>query len=140
MAVSTADRKVTKRGHFGGLANAPVIANVVLPHGRAVFTDATTGMATNTSNSGANKFAGIAHERFDNVGGANGDIDAEYWIRDRFELTGSGFTQADVGKKVYLADNGDGLTKTATSAALVGTITEFISATVVEVDIDTQAA
>lgn len=140
MAVSTVDRKVTKRGHFGGLAHLPVLAGIVIPHGRAVFIDASTGLATNTSNAGANKFAGISHERIDNSDGANGDLDCEYWIRDRFELVGSGFAQADVGKKVYLPDNGDTLTKTSTNASLVGTISEFVSATVVEVDIDFQAA
>lgn len=140
MAVSTIDRKVTKRGHFGGLASLPVAAGIVIPHGRAVFAIAASGLATNTSADGANKFMGIAHERIDNTGGANGDRDVEFWIRDRFELTGSGFAQADVGKKVYLPDNGDALTKTSTDAALVGTVSEFISATVVEVDIDFQAA
>jgi hypothetical protein len=140
MAVSTVDRKVTKRGHFGGLGHAPVKAATIIPHGRAVFIDAATGLATNTSNSGANQFVGIAHERIDNSAGANGDLDCEYWIRDRFELVGSGFAQTSVGKKAYLADNGDGLTLTSTDAALVGTITEYISATLVEVDIDTQTA
>ena len=139
MAITTADRKITKRGPFGGLSNGPVKAATIIPHGRPVFTDSATGTVTNTSNAGANKFAGIAHERIDNSAGADGDRDAEYWIRDRFELDGSGFTQADVGKKVYAVDN-DVVTLTSTGASLVGTITEFLSATIVEVDIDTQAA
>lgn len=140
MAVSTIDRKVTKRGHFGGLAHLPVAADIVIPHGRAVFAIAASGLATNTSAAGANKFMGISHERIDNTGGANGDRDVEFWIRDRFELAGSGFGQDDVGKKAYAPDNGDTLTTTSAGASLIGTISEFISATLVEVDIDFQAA
>lgn len=131
------DRKVTRRGKLGGLGNAPVAASILLPHGTMVFRDA-SGYATNIIAAGANPFLGVAHERFDNSDGANGDLDAEYWIEGRFEMGGSGFTQADIGKKVYAVDNNT-LSLTATSQTYVGTITEFNSATSVEVQIDTQA-
>lgn len=134
MTVLTTDRKIVRRGRDGGLSNGPVKASTIIPHGRPCFVDAATGSITNTSNAGANAFAGIAHERFDNSGGAQGDVDAEFWIDGRFELDGSGFTQADVGKAVYMADN-DVLSLTATGRKKVGEITEFVSATVVEVDI-----
>lgn len=139
MAVVTTDRKVTKRGDFGGLGHGPVKAAIVCPHGRPVFTDAATGLVTNTSNAGANKFAGIAHERVDNATGANGDLDCEYHLRDRFEYDFATLAQTDVGKKVYAVDNSL-MTVTSAGASLVGTLTEFISSTKGEVDIDTQAA
>lgn len=140
MTVSTADRKIATKRRDGGLRHAPVKAAILLPHGRAAFVDASTGMLTNTSNSGANKFAGVMALQADNSAGANGDINGEYFADGSFEMVGSGFAQADVGKKVYLADNGDGLTKTSTNASLVGSIDQFISSTVVMVEIDTQPA
>lgn len=139
MAVLTTDRKVTKRGHLGGLGNGPVKAGILLPHGRPVFIDASDGHRTSTSNSGANRFAGMAHTRADNSGGSNGDADVEYWIQGRFEYEFDAITEQDVGKKVYAGDN-DVLSITATSRAYVGTLSEFISATKGEVNVDAQAA
>lgn len=139
MAILSSDRKVTKRGDFGGLAHGPVKAATLLPHGRPVFVDATDGHRTNTSSAGANVFAGMAHAKADNSGGANGDIDVEYWIKDRFEYEFDAITEADVGKKVYAGDN-DVLSLTATGRSYIGTLSEYISPTKGEVNIDAQAA
>lgn len=139
MAILTTDRKITKRGHFGGLGSGPVKAGIVLPHGRPVFVDAATGLMTNTPNAGANKFAGMAHLRCDNSGGADGDADVEYHTRDPFEYPFDVLTQADVGKKAYTTGN-DEFTVTAVGGTYVGTVSEFINGTLGEVSIDTQAA
>ena len=138
MAVVTTDRPVTKRGLLEGLSAGPVKAGIILPHGRPVFVDEPTGFLTNTSNAGANKFVGWCHERVDNSGGADGDKNCEYHIRDRFTYPFDAINQASVGKSVYAIDN-DQLTMTAAGATLVGTLTEYISPTEGEVDIDFQA-
>jgi predicted RecA/RadA family phage recombinase len=140
MTVSTADRQVVRQGRDGGLRAIPVAADTLLPHGRPVFIIAASGLATNTSTSGANKFGGIAYLKADNRGGAAGDISVEVYTDGAFELVGTSFTQASVGKKVYLADNGDGLTVTSTNATLIGSVSEFISSTLVAVEIDIQPA
>lgn len=140
MTVSAVDRKVVRRGRDGGLRHLPVAASTLLPHGRPVFIIAASGLATNTSTSGANKFAGIAYKTADNSGGAAGDVEVEVYTDGSFELTGTSFTQASVGAKVYLADNGDGLTVTSTNATLIGSVSQFISSTLVEVEIDIQPA
>lgn len=127
------------RRRDGDVRDYPVKAAILLPHGRPVFVES-TGYATNTSASGANKFVGIARLRADNTGGANGDISVEVFNDGEFELTGSGFAQTDVRAPVYLADNGDGLTKSASSATYIGRISKFVSSTIVAVEIETMTA
>ena len=137
MPVLTTDRKVSKRGPFGNLSAGPIAAGMIIPHGRPVFRDP-NGLVVNTSNGGANEFAGIAHERFDNSGGADSDLSAEFWIRGRFRYPIAAASQADVGNAAFAIDN-DELNVAAAGASRVGTITEYLSATEVEVDIDIQA-
>lgn len=111
-----------------GLADTPVLASIKIPAGTMAFIDASTGLLTNTDNSGANKFAGIMHKEADNSSGANGDISGVYYAHgNRFELPfNDAISQADVGKKVYAQDN-YGLSTTATSASLVGVLEKFVS-------------
>lgn len=111
----------------------PVAASTVLYGGTLVFTNS-GGFADDDIAAGANTFAGIVTRRYDNSGGANGDITAQIENRGQFVLTGSGFTQADVNVKVYATDNYT-LTKTSTNNVFVGVIREVISATQVKVEI-----
>lgn len=77
---------------------------------------------------GANKFAGVMVAEADNSDGANGDVDGEFYSEGDFVLTGSGFTQANVGALAYASDNYT-VTATATSMVEIGVFREFISAT-----------
>lgn len=87
-----------------------------------------SGYATNGG--GTNVRAGIAREESDNTaaGAANGDTSVEAYTQGEFLLTGTGFTAADVGTAVYASDNFT-ITKTATANMLLGTVSEFVSAT-----------
>ena len=121
-----------------GKSNLPVAGSTRIFQGTLVFVSA-TGYADDDTNSGANAFAGIATEEADNSAGAAGDLNVELLTDGVIQLQGSGFTQADVGKKVYATDNYT-LTKTASSNTYIGHIREFVSATVVGVNIEPGAA
>jgi len=114
-----------------------VAASTVLYSGALVFVNA-SGYFDDDTATGANKFAGVSCSRYDNSGGSNGDVKAEVHNRGVFKLTGSGFAQTSVGKPVYASDNYT-LTLTPTSSTvLVGIIREYISSTVVMVQLITE--
>ena len=113
--------------------------NVNIYEGTFVFRDS-SGYGTSGVNSGANPFVGIAVSQCDNSGGADGDLDIELYNEGMFVLTGSGFSQADVGKTVFASDN---YTITLTQAATVvpiGRVREFISSTQNVVELKTGGA
>lgn len=111
----------------------PVAAATLLYGGTLSFVNS-SGYLVGITATGVNKFAGIMPERVDNSGGANGDVTAKVENEGQFVLTGSGFTAADVGVKVYATDNYT-ITKTSTNNSYVGVIREFISSTKVKVEI-----
>lgn len=117
-------------GEPHGESDMPVKAGILLPHGTIAFIDATLGMLTNTSNSGANKVAGIMARRADNTSGGNGDISGVFYaFKNRFELPfNDAITQANTGDRCYAQDN-FGLSPTATNASWFGVIEKFISST-----------
>lgn len=96
------------------------------------------GYLTDTTGSGANRFAGLVVDEADNSAGAAGAIKGEVYREGEFLLTGSGFTQASVGQDAYASDN---YTITAGAGAAgsvrIGEITEYVSATQVWVKLDT---
>ncbi len=113
-----------------------VAASTILYANTLVFVNS-SGYFDDDTGSGANKFAGVAVTRYDNSGGSNGDVAAEVFNEGVFQLTGSGFSQASVNKPVYASDNYT-LTLTPTSSTvLVGIIREYISSTVVMVELRT---
>ena len=134
MAV-TANQLVTRED--GILGGGPVLAAITLYIGTMAFIDAANGYITNIINGGANKFAGIVRDYVDNSAGANGAVSATLWEKGSFVLVGSGFTQADVGKKIYATDN-YAVHLTSTSRTYIGTVTRVISSTRVLVAIDVQ--
>lgn len=137
MAV-TADQLITGRLEAATRGQGPAAASTTFYQGTLCFSDSSGNVASVTA-SGANTILGVVTKRVDNSAGSAGDVDVEYYDNGKFELVGSGFAAADVGAKVYASDNYT-ITKTSTSNTLVGTITRFISSTVVEVMIDPQAA
>jgi hypothetical protein len=97
-----------------------------------------TGGHTDVIATTVNKFRGIVIEEQDNSSGVLGDktvetyIDGEYFFRGQ-----SGFALTDVGKPVYAVDNYT-LSLVSTDKPRVGTLSTFISATEVGVELDVQ--
>lgn len=116
------ERKSMERGA------GPMAAGAVLPEGTLCFFSATGFVEAGIGASGVNNLAGLTIKRFDNTGGANGALQAEFYREMTVLLTGAGFTQADIGKKVYASDNNT-VTKTSTNHVEIGIIAEFVSAT-----------
>jgi hypothetical protein len=94
-----------------------------------------TGYITSTSNSGANKFAGVVQEEKDNSLGSDGDLKTEMWNHGVFEFDGSGFTIADEGKIAYGTDNFTVAVTPGTAGVPMGRIKEYISTTRVAVEL-----
>ena len=122
-----ATANATKKSRSADRASYPVAATTHIYDGQLGFVDS-SGNATGSTNSGANQFAGIAVQEYDNSGGSAGDIDAEFHQSGAFLLTGSGFSASDVGSPVFAADSNT-LTLTARGNVFVGEIIEYVSAT-----------
>lgn len=123
-----------------GCREAIPAAAVNIYAGTFVFKDASAGTGTSTTNSGANPFFGLAAVQCDNSGGSAGDLKADCHRSGVFDLVGSGFTQADVGKSVYASDNYTITLTQAATAVFIGRIARYVSATVVGVEIDSTGA
>lgn len=123
--------------HQGGLRNGslPVAATTTIYGGTMVFVNS-GGFAVGIIASGANQFMGIARETYDNAAGGNGDAVCEFITEGDFELVGSGFTQADVGKDIYATDNYV-VHLTDTNRTYIGRVVGFVSTTRVIVRINT---
>lgn len=134
MAV-TANQTISRQD--GDIGGGPALTAITFYTGTMAFIDAANGYVTNIINSGANKFAGIVRDYVDNSAGASGATSVNLYQEGSFVLVGSGFTQADVGKKVYATDNYV-IGVSATSTTYIGTCTKYISATKLEVKIDVQ--
>lgn len=117
----------------GIVGGGPVIADTVLYIGTLAFVDATTGFITDVATS--NKFAGIVRDFADNAGGADGDVDVNFFERSSIRLPLSGAVQADVGKKVNATDN---YTITLGAGTYIGTITRVYGDATVLVALDVQ--
>lgn len=116
----------------------PVATSTHIYDNTLVFVNA-SGYADDDTASGVNKFVGISNNDIDNTG-ANGAKSVEVLRDGEFKLVGAGFAQTSVGKKVYATDNYTlTLDASAANAVYVGVITEYVSSTVVWVQIDPHA-
>lgn len=130
MALSK-DRDVCMK--YGDLREMPVVASEVIYKGALVKIDANGFMAPCSSEAGA-VFAGIAYESVDNSAGIDGAVSGRVLRDDKsHQLPGSGFTQADLGKKVYAADDETVVLVDSGDLQEVGVIDEYFSATLVGV-------
>lgn len=129
MAV-TANQLITRSD--GTKVGVPVAASTTIYQGTLTYIDSSGYLADDTA-SGANDFAGVAIEKKDNSSGSNGDLTCEVWADGVFDLVGSGFTQADVGKDVYAADNYTINVTDASNSVKIGKCVEFVSTTVLRV-------
>lgn len=132
MAVT--ENQLIKAQEPSGLRHIPVAASTTIYQGTLVFADA-SGYGVGDDGDGANQFMGVSREKQDNSSGSNGDKTVEVYSRGAFELVGSGFTQADVGKKVYASDNYT-ITLSATSTTFIGKVVEFVSSTKLIVELE----
>lgn len=115
----------------------PVAASTVIYENTLVFINA-SGYADDDTGSGANLFAGLSVANVDNSAGSNGDKSVEFFTEGRALLTGSGFSQAVVGKPVYATDNFTITTTPSASGVRIGTVTAYVSSTKVWIEFDTQ--
>ncbi len=117
----------------------PVAASTHIYEGTLVFINA-SGYADDDTASGVNKFAGVAIREVDNSSGSNGDLTVEVYSDGVFELTGSGFAQADVGKNAFATDNYTVVVSDSASAIRIGVVKEYVSSTKLRVELNTQLA
>ena len=110
-----------------------------LYEGTMVFVNA-SGYADDDTGSGVNKFAGIAVSDYDNSSGADGDLSCELLADGVFLLTGSGFTQADVGKQAFATDNYTVVVADTAAAVRIGVVVGYESSTKIWVRLVTSQA
>lgn len=118
----------TKR-NWGGLA-----ANETLYAGTLAFWNAAGYLASVTA-SGANRFAGIVPYQVVGTSVA-GAVKSDLITEGLFQLVGSGFSQASVGKTAYATDNWTITTTKSPAAVPIGTIVEYIASNAVVVEIE----
>jgi len=133
--VALTDNKEVSEKHRRLIEN-PVAGSSTIFKGAIVMGNASGFLAPAASLAGAT-MAGMAYEKADNSNGAAGDIDCKLLREGLFELAGSGFTQADIGKVVYATDDQTvSLTQAVGDEVAVGKIAQVVSATSVFVDIE----
>lgn len=132
MAALTDNKEVHEKHQR--LIQTPVAAAVVVYKGAIVMGNASGYLAPMVPAVNIT-FAGIAAEKADNATGANGDVEADHFRTGLFKLSGTGFTQADLGKTVYASDDQTVSTTQGTNEVSVGKIAQVVSATEVYVDI-----
>lgn len=120
------------RHAVGSRVAHPVAASTRLYEGTLYFVNS-SGYAVGTTGSGANRFGGLLVKEADNSGGSAGDIWTEAEAGGIVELTGSGFSQASVGKEAFATDNFTVSAGPAANGVFIGIIEEYISSTRVRV-------
>lgn len=125
MAVSA--NQLMKR-QDGVKGNLPVAASTHIYQGTHVFLNA-AGFADDDSATGVNGYAGEAIGESDNSAGADGDKNVEFWTEGDFEMTGSGFSQADVGSPVFADDNFGVVLVIGASSVPIGKVVGYVSST-----------
>lgn len=133
MAV-TANQLLTRAD--GCKVGFPVAASTHLYQGTFAFVNA-SGYLDDDTASGVNVFAGINIDEKDNSSGSNGDLSGDVWTDGNHVVTGSGFTQATVGQRIYATDNYTATATASTAGAIyIGRCTEYISSTQISIEIE----
>lgn len=128
-----------KKRQDGCRGNAPVEEATHLYQGTLAFLNA-AGYLVGVTGSGQNRFAGVMDAEADNSAGVDGEIRGEYLKDGIFELQGSGFSQASVGRDAFATDNFTISDAPSASGVRIGRIEEYISSTVVRVALHTNKA
>lgn len=114
----------------------PVAASTTLYEGSLAFLTA-AGFADDDTATGVNGFAGIVRQYTDNSAGTAGALKVELLRDGCFRMTGSGFTQADVGSTVYAEDSNTIGLSISSASTPIGVVDEYESATAIWVKIKT---
>lgn len=131
MAVTVGQVVAKKDGNRLGLPAAVA----TLYEGTLAFVNS-SGYADSGTGTGQNRFAGIVVDECDNSGGAAGDLTVDLWRKGVFLLTGTGFSQASVGRDAYATDNFTITAAPSASGVKIGKIVGYSSSTQVWVEID----
>lgn len=130
---TTKERKQVRSGYDpGNKGYAPINPNRLLPGGTLAFADS-SGLATDETDGGSNRFLGVTNNTAD---ASEGDEGVDY-ARDGAHLfaVSGGVTQADLAKPVYAVDN-DTLSKNSSAGPFVGSIAEVVDANFVMISIN----
>lgn len=107
----------------------PLAASTTIYKGALVMHNSSGYLAPLAAGAG-NNFAGVALEHAENAGAAGAALSGLIQKEGCVELPGTGFTQADVGKIVYGADDETvTVTEGTGSKVIVGKIEKYISST-----------
>jgi len=115
----------------GNLRAYTVASAKTIYTGGQTFVDATSGLATDDGNSGANQFVGICKE-----GGTAGE-EIEVYSTGCFKIAIASVAAGSVGDPVY-SDDSNGGVLAATNARYIGTCTKYESSGVGWCEIATQ--
>lgn len=129
MAVTAVQPKTVRHGTR---TKVPVAASKHLYENTLVFAN-TSGFATDVVSLWVNEFLGLLVKDVDNSSGAAGDLAAEIETGGAVLLTGTGFTQATVGKPIYATDNYTITADPTAANCYVGICEEYVSTTQVVV-------
>ena len=113
---------------IGKLVAMKVKGGANIFHNALVMIGADGYLAPCASEAGA-VYAGMAYEACDNSEGADGELVCRVERHAAIECAGARFVQADMGKKVYAADDNTVQLAAGTDLPMVGVIIEVISAT-----------
>ena len=94
-----------------------------------------SGYAVPGADTSGFKFVGVAVEGADNSAGSNGSISVRVRRKGIFRFAASGMAITDIGASVNVSDD-QTVAKATTNSVACGKIAEFVSATVLGVDIE----
>ncbi len=132
MAV-TANQLINRKD--GDRDSYPVDALTSLYEGTLAFLTPSGYLAGGTG-TGANRFAGLVVRGVDNSAGSAGDQTGELFSCGEALLSGSGFTQASVGRDAFASDNYTVSDAPSAAGVRIGTIARYVSATKVWVRLE----
>lgn len=126
MTALTSDaQRIEKEGRLQAM---PVAATVRI-YKNAILMRNAAGYILPAASLASAVFAGVAYEAADNTSGLDGALKLRVETERAFEFDGAGFTQADLLKEVYAADDNTVQLAAGTNLVKVGKIIEVISAT-----------
>jgi len=136
MSALTADRNTEYS--LGDTLALPVKASTTIYAGALVCVDS-TGYAVPAGDTAGHSFVGVATAQADNANGSAGDVSVIVRRKGRYMLDYAGTaTQADVGAKVYVADDQTiDLIADTTNDILVGIIARMEASSKLWIEIDT---
>lgn len=104
MTAASADRQTVLRSTLTLIGGLSLAASTEIFAGTFVCYDTSENIVPADDTAGY-KFAGLVRQAKDNSSGSAGDLKAELITTGIVKMTGSGFAEGDLGKRVYLIDD-----------------------------------